>query len=374
MAPAFPQEEFEGRQERLRQELARQGVDVCLVISPENICYLTGHATPGYYTYQALVFPRDEEPTLLMRESEVINAEQESHLDDIRGHPDSVDPIAETGKVIEEKGGASSFGLEDRSWYLPPNIHRRLVDAVRPDVVVTIDDSLKQLRVRKSEREIEALRSAAKIVNRTVTKVCKSVEAGVRERDVAATVFDGLVRGGSEFLGMEPFVASGPRSGRIHASWSDRVIEENEPVLLEFAAAYHRYHAVLMHTAAVGELSKEMQYFFDACRRARDATIETMQPGNTAEDCHRACVRTIESHGLLEYYRKRTGYSVGLAFAPDWGEGGLLSLGFGEETILQPGMVIHAVPAIRKPGVGGIGLSATVSITESGPEILTYVE
>ncbi len=375
MAPAFPKDEYESRQSRFRAALEAAGIDACLVTSPESVCYLTGHATPGYYTFQALVFPRDAEPTLVMRESEVINAEEFTYFSQsqLEGYPDNVDPIAVTAGVLGRSGAVGKLGIDARSWFLTPFQYNRLLDELGPGETAAVDDILCGLRLIKSPLEIESIRGAARIVNAAADAAVAAVQPGVRERDVAATMFDTMVREGSEFLGMEPFVASGPRSGNIHASWTDREFREGEPVLIELAAAVNRYHAVLMHTVPVGRLPDDLQKVADTCAKARDATLATMRPGATAEDCHKACVKAIDDDGLLEYYRKRTGYSVGIAFAPDWGEGAILSLGYGQMTKLQPGMVLHAVPAIRIPGRGGVGLSATVLITEEGTEVLTRV-
>lgn len=373
MAPVFPPEEYDARQQRLRDALGKAGIDTCVITGPENICYLTGHATPGYYAYQALVFPGDGTPRLVMREAEVINAESLTYLDNTVGYADNDDPLATTAKVIGDNGGAGHLGIEERSWFLTPFQHRQLLAEVSPKQVSSVDDMVAGLRLVKSALEIEAIRIAAGITNRAAEAAVAAVEPGVRERDVAATMLDAMMREGSEYLGQEPYVASGPRSGSMHASWSDRPIEPGEPVLIELAAAHHRYHAALMHTVCLEPLSDKLRQLAETCHKARAATIAAMRPGATAEDCHRACVEAIREDGLIEYYRKRTGYSMGLAFPPDWGEGGILSLGYGQHERLRPGMVLHAVPAIRIPGEGGIGLSATVLVTEDEPEILTQV-
>lgn len=371
MAPAFPADEFNGRLARLRDFMRTKGVDVCVVNSPENLAYLTGHATPGYYTYQALVVPIRSEPMLVLRESEVINAQETSYLEDLFPYSDGVDPISVTAEAVRSSSKVSKLGVEESSWYLSPRQLRCLAEILRPDEVVAVDEGLANLRLIKSQLEIDAIRQAADIVNRTISQVIEIVQPGVSEREVAAAIFSGLVRSGSEYLGMEPFVASGPRSGSIHASWTDRIIREGEPVLLEFAAAHKRYHAALMHTVAVGELPDELKQMADTCRRARQAAIATVRPGAEAQEPHAACIDVIRGDGFLDYYRKRTGYSIGIAFAPDWGEGHLLSLGPNEKKKLMPGMAMHIVPAIRIPHRGGFGLSATVLVTDDGPEVLT---
>lgn len=373
MAPRFPQSEFQRRLSALQQAMAERGLDACVVHTPENICYLTGHETPGYYTYQCLLVPAEGEPVLLLREAEVANAEQYSYLKNLVGFHDASDPVQATIDAFERFGiGTENVAIEERSMYCTPLTYRRLVEGLRPRRVEPADAFVAELRLIKSEAEIEAIRQAASITNRAMAAAVEAVRPGVRERDVAAAAMAALLREGSEYLGMEPFVASGPRSSVIHASWGDRVIGEGEPVLIEFAASYKRYHAALMYTHPTGPLSPELQPLFDACREALAETLSVVRPGNTPAQCHQACRDAIGRRGLLDYYRKRTGYSIGLAFAPDWGEGHILSLGEGVDRPLQPGMVLHVVPAIRKPGVGGAGFSATVLVTETGHEVLTH--
>ena len=94
MPPAFPVDEFNARVPRLRKLMRAIRVDVCVVTSPENVAYLSGHATPGYYSYQALIVPIESEPMLLLRESEVINARETSFLEDVFPYSDGADPIS----------------------------------------------------------------------------------------------------------------------------------------------------------------------------------------------------------------------------------------------------------------------------------------
>jgi len=71
-------------------------------------------------------------------------------------------------------------------------------------------------------------------------------------------------------------------------------------------------------------------------------------------------------------FRKRTGYSVGVAFAPDWGEGHIVSLRRDDPTKLLPGMVFHMPPALRAFQRLCVGMSETVLVTDSGCEVLTH--
>jgi Xaa-Pro aminopeptidase len=58
------------------------------------------------------------------------------------------------------------------------------------------------------------------------------------------------------------------------------------------------------------------------------------------------------------------GYSCGLAYPPDWGEG-TLSLRPGDRTELEPGMTIHVMPGVWLDD-WGIEISECVHITPDG--------
>ena len=374
MTPVFPAAEYDRRLAALRATLKDKDLDAVVVHTPENVCYLSGHATPGYYTYQCLIVTADGEAALLMRETETVNAAETTYFERITGYPDSSDPVLATANLLAEVApGARAVGVEARSWFLPPEPFLRLgalLDAAGTRVT-HIDDALAQARLVKSPLEIEQIRAAARSTNAGMAAAAAAAVPGASERTVAAAAFGGLIASGSEYFGMEPFVASGPRAGTIHASWTDRVIGENEPVLLEMSATTGRYNAPLMHTVWTGPLTGEPAAMAAACAAARDAALTEVRPGGSPAAAHAACKAAIADAGLAHTYRKRSGYSVGIAFAPDWGEGHLLSLGENERRLFAPGMVVHVVPTLRVRDTAGIGFSSTVLITETGYEVLT---
>ena len=89
---AFSVAEYEGRMQRARQEMARRGLDVLLVHTPENICYLSGYQTPGYYMYQVLVLPLVKPPLLITRLIEQTNVFGFSWFENSVAYVDGQDP------------------------------------------------------------------------------------------------------------------------------------------------------------------------------------------------------------------------------------------------------------------------------------------
>jgi Xaa-Pro dipeptidase len=109
------------------------------------------------------------------------------------------------------------------------------------------------------------------------------------------------------------------------------------------------------------------------CQDALAAALDALRPGRPCEASHLACQAVIDKAGYTENFKKRAGYSIGISFAPDWGEGGILSLYTGVKTELQPGMAFHIPPALRIYGQFTVGVSETVVITDTGHRVLGSV-
>ena len=159
-----------------------------------------------------------------------------------------------------------------------------------------------------------------------------------------------------------------------HGTWRRRALEADAPAFLEMAACHDRYHAALMRSAWIGTVRPEALDMEKVCQEALQAALDAIEPGAPCEAPHLACQRVIDRAGYTDNFRKRTGYSVGISFAPDWGEGSILSLYTGVTTPLQPGMTFHIPPALRIYGEFTVGVSETVVVTETGHQVLGTVE
>src|SRR5262249_11025877 len=172
---------------------------------------------------------------------------------------------------------------------------------------------------------------------------------------------------------MDPCGTSGARGGTPNTTWRRKTIETGDVVALETTACYNRYHAALFRTVAVGKIPQLAEDMYKVCLEGLDAAIEKLRPGNTCADVHNACQAVIDKHGFTEAYRKRTGYSIGISFAPDWGEGNILSLFRDVEVPLEPGMVFHVPVALRDYAKFTAAVSETVVVTNGAARTLSKI-
>ena len=89
----FSLEEYQERLDALRSRMEQRGIDVLMVTTPENLYYLSGYQTPGYYWYQTLIVLPDREPVLITRLNESANIEPLSWVEDARPYGDAEDWI-----------------------------------------------------------------------------------------------------------------------------------------------------------------------------------------------------------------------------------------------------------------------------------------
>ena len=85
----------------------------------------------------------------------------------------------------------------------------------------------------KSKLEIEQMEKSAAANDAGMQAGLAATRAGASENDVAAAIMQAAIKAGSEYLGMDPFVTSGPRSGVPHTTWRRRRIEPGDLVALE---------------------------------------------------------------------------------------------------------------------------------------------
>ncbi len=367
---AFPAKEFAERQARAQAAVAAAGHDVLLVTGPENIYWLTGRQTAGYFAFQLLILPASGAPTLLVRQLEFTGTVANCWLEDIVAYQDGEDPAAALNAILSGRN-YDRVAMELDGWFVSPKMVRQIEGSLKTGKLRDGSGIVVPLRMIKSPAELEAIRHAARYAEAGLAAGIDACAAGVDENAIAAAMLSDAVRLGSETMAMEPLVSSGPRAGLPHMTWRRRVLEQGDPIFLELAGSHLRYHSALMRTVWIGKPRDEAQRMMDCALLALERALEAIRLGAHCYEPHLAAQKVIDDHGYTEAFRKRIGYSMGVAFAPDWGEGGILSLFTGINQEIRPGMVFHLPATLRSYGNWTVGASETVIVTDAGIDILS---
>jgi Xaa-Pro dipeptidase len=366
---AFSLGEYRRRYDAVMKAMEAKGIEVMLVRTPENIAYLTGYVTPGYYGYHCLILSLDQAPTLVVRLLEQTNVFEYSWLADSVPVTDDRIPYEVTVDTLRQRGLATKrIGVEKTSFFSTideyENVRAKLADATLVDGSGLIE----WVRVIKSPEELALMRRCAKQLDHGSKAGLDALKAGTTEDLIAAEVHRELISRGCEYGGLPHFITSGPRITVTHSTWEGRKIAKGDPVFYELYYTKHRYSSCIMFTASDGAPNDTTMRIADASERALEAGMRALKPGVPCEEVDRALHAEFVKAGFGDYHRHRAAYSLGMCFPPDWGEGQILSLKKGEKRLVQKDMVFHMVPAAYIYRKTGAGISATLHVTENGCE------
>src|SRR5690625_3685423 len=166
------------------------------------------------------------------------------------------------------------------------------------------------------------MQKAATIAEKAMRVAVDTIDEGVRQCDVVAEISHAQISGTADFGGdypsIVPLLPTGERTSACHLTWSDHVFQQGDPVIIELAGCYKRYHSPLARTVVVGTPTEEMQYISDVVIEGVNTTLDMIKPGVTCEEVERAWSDVIATYDIQK--ESRIGYSVGLNYPPDWGE------------------------------------------------------
>lgn len=371
----FPMVEYERRLKELRQRMAERGLEVVITTTPENICYLSGFESPGHYYFNALVVPLEGEPVAVPRRLEDSGYQALTWVELSHPYEDTEDPMSRLCATLKAFNlHYKRIGYEKNCWFFTAAQQDRLFANCSQATFVDCSGIVEEGRLIKSNYEIELMRQTAKTTQAGIRAGIEAVAAGVSEHDIAAEIHYAMIKAGSEWPSIQPFVASGKRGAIGHATWTDRIVQPEDSVFIEVGGCLKRYHTAMMRTVFVGQPDKSLWDGEKVVQEAMNACIEFIKPGVTAGQVDAVGRQIIAGSSFGGTQVSRTGYSIGIGLPPDWGEGHILSLQPGESRVLQPNMTFHLIPWVQLSGRGGIGFSETVRVTENGCEPLTNFE
>ena len=362
---AFSTAEFKARLARVRDQMQSRRIDVLLVSASENITYLTGYQTSGYFAYQALIIGESGPPLLLIRHLERGNVAEYSWLSDAVTWKEGDDVAAMTLDLLRAAGADNRrVGIEKHSWFLTIAVAEALTAGLSCSRIVDASLLIDRVRLLKSAAEIGYLRRAARIAELEQRAAWAAISATACEADVAVAVYNAGINAGCEYTGLPHHIMSGYRYDVGHANWTGKQVRRGELVLLELYGCVERYHATQMRTVSVGQPSEAAKRASEIVIAAQDAALAAMRPGASARAIDALAREPIRR--IRPDYVNRTGYSTGIGFPPRTGEWDAADFNQQEDWELKENMVFHMLALAQ-----GFGISETVLVTANGIERLT---
>ena len=382
--PRIPDGEYPLRWARLQEAMAEAGLDVVLayaddhaVAGPAHARYLADFAP--HFEPVCILMPVEGQPVLLSGPESETFALQTARLRDVRvvrefTHPDEEYPFttlfnlkdvlqettAQLGTQLRRVGLA---GLE----LMPVKVFRELAKALGDAELIDAEDLLTSLRAIKSPAEQGVIRHAYSLAEAGIEAAAAAVREGVTERSVAAAAEYAMRSLGSEGMGIDTIVASGPNTRPILARAGLRLIQRDELVLLTIAPRYEGYHAAVGYPMTIGHLPDDARRAMDVALEAQRAAATAMQPGRPGSEVEGAARRIVEAAGFGPLFLYSGVHSVGVVeFEPP-------IFGPNNHDPVEEGMVLSVdVPLFHAPW-GGLRYECGYLVTADGAEPLTGI-
>ena len=374
----FTTSEYQRRIDKTRAAMAQRGLDAIVVSDPSNMSWLTGYDGWSFYVFQAVVLTAEGDPYWWGRAMDATGARRTVFMEDddhIRGYDDTFvqnpdkHPMQELAKLLAELGqDGLHIGVEMDNYYYSATAHATLTAQLPRATLCDATGLVNWQRAVKSEREIEYMQRAARIVEAMHSAILETAAPGIRKNDLIAEIYATGIRGADGFWGdypaIVPMAPSGLDATAPHLTWDDRPMQTGEATFFEIAGAHRRYQCPQSRTLFLGEVPQKYRDAESAVLDAIEAGLEQAKPGNQAQDIANAFNATLNKAGFEK--DSRCGYAIGISYPPDWGER-TISFRRGDTTVLEPGMTFHFMPALWLED-GGLEITEPILITDSGYE------
>jgi Xaa-Pro aminopeptidase len=348
-----------------RKAAAEAGVDALLITPGPDLRWLTGYDALPLERLTCLVLPSDGDAFLLAPRLEVpaVHASPAGSLDlEVVGWAETEDPYA---TLVRRLPGARRVGLANHMWAEQVLRFREAL----PDADQTLASGvLRNLRMRKSPEEVDALRRAGGAIDRVHRRMPEFLRPGRTEREAGREIARAILDEGHVSVDFV-IVASGPNGASPHHDLSDRVLAAGDPVVIDIGgttAEGYCSDSTRMYT--LGEPPSEFSAYFRVLHEAQLAACDQVRPGVSAESVDAAARTVITEGGFGDAFIHRTGHGIGVESHED------PYIVAGNATPLEPGMAFSIEPGIYLEGRHGARIEDIVVCTEDGVERLNTTD
>ncbi|MCG8541638.1 MAG: Xaa-Pro peptidase family protein [Clostridia bacterium] len=339
--------------EKFRKSLKEKGLDSAIVFKPENRRYLSKFSGSSGYVVIT------EDKNIFITDFRYV----QQAFDECKGFEIIQHTNDKTIYDILNGLCINKLGFEDE--FVTVSQYNEFIEKLNDIHFTPLKDTLNRLRAIKDEDEIDEIRKAAHIADKTFEYICSILKAGITEWEVALEIENFMKKKGAAGTAFKSIVASGKRASLPHGVASHKVIEEGDFVTLDFGCIYNGYCSDMTRTVVIGKATDRQKEIYNIVLEAQEAVLGFIKPGITGYDADKIARDIIKAKGYGDYFGHGLGHGVGLEVHE------LPKLSpLGKDT-LQANMVVTDEPGIYLPDFGGVRIEDLIVVTENGCEVLS---
>lgn len=280
----------------------------------------------------------------------------QARLYDLDADADAMEALK---RAIRELGlEAARIGLDDLG--LLPGAWEELQDSFPRATFCKAAEHFRRIRAIKTEDEIDRLRHAAQITERSIAAALDVARAGATERDLARAFHTQTVQ--EDAMPVLGCIGFGPRGAMPNVQPSDRPLMANDVIRFDVGGRYQHYRADIARNAILGEPCTRTRAYHEALHAGVAAALAMIRPGVRAADVFETAVQAVRVTGIPDYKRSHVGHGIGIDGYD------LPSLSPNSPDIIEEGMVMCVETPYYELGWCGLQVEDTIVVRAEGIE------
>lgn len=224
---------------------------------------------------------------------------------------------------------------------------------------------LNKSRRIKNDDEIQNIKAAQSIADKTFEHILGKIKTGITEKEIMLELEFFMRKLGSEGVAFDTIAVSGKNTSLPHGVPTDKKIEKGDFITMDFGAVINGYRSDITRTVAVGSVGSEQRKIYNTVLCAQQTALEKISSGKICSDIDKSARDVINNAGFKGCFGHALGHSVGLDihespnFSPNCSE------------VLKENMVITVEPGIYLPNKFGVRIEDMIIVKNGGCENIT---
>lgn len=235
----------------------------------------------------------------------------------------------------------------------------------------TVNIDLEEIRISKHKKEIENIKNACALGDKTFKFILGKLKTGVSEKQIAHEI-EFFIKSKGADIAFKPITAFGKNSAIPHHFSNKTKLKKNQIILLDFGVKINNYCSDMTRTLFFGKAPEKFKKIHKAVLEAQTKAIQFInsQLSIVNGQLLASDIDKIARSYIIKQDFPDIIHSVGHGIGIEVHEAPHLSPK--SKDIIKPGMVFSIEPGIYIKGYGGVRIEDLVVIGKNGTELISH--